>query len=166
MLADRDSLLVISAVAWVLLGGRIMRWGWGGRADRRTLGKGGPDESTWLCSGCPGYCCCRPSGLALRPFLAVFPGFHPPRPRNSLTTRLPASSCWASPSAPRPCLSQALPSPPHLPHSEPWTAVYRLMGQVRATGGVRDPRHSGSKPPQTNPTHCRSASNSLVTLEE
>lgn len=39
MLADRDSLLVISAVAWVLLGGRIMGWGGVGGQTEGPLGR-------------------------------------------------------------------------------------------------------------------------------
>lgn len=155
MLADRDSLLVISAVAWVLLGGRIM--GWGG-VGGQTEG----DESTWLCSGRPGYCCCRPSGLALRPFLAVFPGSHPARPRNSLTTRLAASSCWASPSLPiGQLLSQAVPPPPHLPGSEPDSSL-------QANGSGEGPLEESQRPTtlgqQTTPNKPNSLQKCLQQL--
>lgn len=46
MLAERDSPLLISAVAWVLLRGKS--WV---ESRQEAFGKGGLYSSTWLCSG-------------------------------------------------------------------------------------------------------------------
>lgn len=67
MLADRDSPLVISAVAWVLLGGKATK-----EPDGKALGREGPHFPPILVGkGYPQLSPYSPSALALRPFLDV-----------------------------------------------------------------------------------------------
>lgn len=55
--------------------------GWGVRgADRRPLGREAQIHLPGSEVDTPGYYRRRPSDLAPRPFLAVFPGSHPARP--------------------------------------------------------------------------------------